>query len=61
VASNGMPRSVISSPNWLIVWPLHSFMKSRWRHSDGRWGAAVASSDSDGCPGSGISSDMRDG
>src|SRR5215207_5504414 len=45
MATNGMASIVISSPNWLMVWPDHSFMKSPWRQRLGRRGVtAVASS-----------------
>jgi hypothetical protein len=49
---------VISSPNWLIVWAVHSFMKSPWRHKLGRLGVtAVSSSARDGSGGVDVSSD----
>ena len=38
---SGMASADTCVPNWLIVSPVHSFMNSRWRHSDGRGVAAV--------------------
>ncbi len=59
IATNGSAMPVISSPNWLIVWAVHSFMKSRWRHRLGRLGVtAVPSSARDGSGGVEVSSDI---
>ena len=55
MARSGIASPVISSPNWLIVWPVQSFMKSPWRHRLGRWGVVVASSSGAGsAPGSSL-------
>ena len=44
IATNGSAMPVISSPNWLIVWAVQSFMKSPWRQRLGRLGDTAVSS-----------------
>ena len=40
-AISGMASADTWVPNWLIVSPVHSFMNSRCRHSDGRLAGVV--------------------